>query len=296
MTSTTATAKTLTHDSLAVGHRRAGVAAEGHRDHARHDGVGREDQPGDDPGGVPVAEAPDDVLEEPARRRVAGAELGERVALQAGDRAGDQERDPDRRAGHLAGRAEQGEDPGADHRADADERGLANVQRGRRRRSSAAAFVTAHRLPSTGLDADGTDRTGDRAPPRVGWYDEQARRGRSRSARPSERAEPGVGGVVGGRADQHAEGDRHHRDQRVDDRLRPQLVVDAEQLGHADEPGRARHEEPEPGEEGDELRRPVPQRSPPRAPTASSPGRRRTRSAARRTRRHRPPGRRTRRA
>ena len=101
-------------------------------------------------------------------------------------------------------------------------------------------------------DADGMDRAGSRAPPRVGWYDERLRSG------PSEGAEPGVGGVVGGRADQHPEGDRHHRDQRVDDRLGAQLVVDAEQLGHADETCGAGHEEPEPGKEGDELRWPVP--------------------------------------
>ena len=88
------------------------------------------------PVACPLPKPADDVLEQPARRRVPGAELGERVALQPGDRAGDQERDPDRGAGHLAGRAEQREDPGADHGADADERGLADVQRGRRPVSS----------------------------------------------------------------------------------------------------------------------------------------------------------------
>ena len=91
-----------------------------------------EDQPGDHPGRVSVAEAPHHILQQPARRGVTGAELGERVALQAGDGTGEQERDPDGRTSHLTGRAEQGEDPGADHGADADERRLSDVQLGRR--------------------------------------------------------------------------------------------------------------------------------------------------------------------
>ena len=69
----------------AVGDRRARVAAERHRDHAGDDGVRGEDQPGDDAGDVAVAEAAGDVLEHPAGRRVARAELGERVALQHRD-------------------------------------------------------------------------------------------------------------------------------------------------------------------------------------------------------------------
>ena len=80
-------------------------------------------------GDVPVAEPAHDVLEQAAGRRVPGAELGERVALQPGDGTGEEERQPDRGAGHLAGGAEQGEDPGADHRADADERRLADAER-----------------------------------------------------------------------------------------------------------------------------------------------------------------------
>ena len=58
-----------------------------------------------------------------------GTELGERVALQAGDRTGDQERQPHSGAGHFPSCAEQGEDPGAHHRADSDERRLAYAER-----------------------------------------------------------------------------------------------------------------------------------------------------------------------
>ncbi len=81
---------------------------------------------------MPVAESLAHVLEHAAGGRVPGAELGERVALEHGDRAGEEERDPHRGAGDLAGRAEQGEDAGSDHGAHTDERGLAHVQLGRR--------------------------------------------------------------------------------------------------------------------------------------------------------------------
>ena len=40
--------------------------------------------------------------------------------------------------------------------------------------ASAAAFVTSTSLLSSDPEADGTERTGDHAPPRVGWYDEGA--------------------------------------------------------------------------------------------------------------------------
>ena len=53
----------------------AGVAAERHRHHAGDDGVGGEEQPGDDAGDVPVAVASDDVLEQATGRRVAGPSL-----------------------------------------------------------------------------------------------------------------------------------------------------------------------------------------------------------------------------
>ena len=56
ITSTTRTAKTLTQAVVAVGERRAGVAAERHRDHAGDDRVGGQDQPRDDAGEVAVAE------------------------------------------------------------------------------------------------------------------------------------------------------------------------------------------------------------------------------------------------
>ena len=113
----------------AIPHDRAGVAAEGHGDHAGDDGVGGEDQPGDDAGDVAVAEPADDVLEQATCRRVPGAELGEGVALQPGDGAGDEERQPHGRPGDLARCAEEGEDPRADHRADADERRLTHAER-----------------------------------------------------------------------------------------------------------------------------------------------------------------------
>ena len=120
-----------------------------------------EDQPGDDAGEVAVAEAAHDVLEQSARRRVAGAELRERVALQPGDRAGDHEREPDRRARDLAGGAEQREDAGADHRADADERGLPHRQV-RRCRSLGRGVVprsaAGHRSGAEGGDEDRLDR------------------------------------------------------------------------------------------------------------------------------------------
>jgi hypothetical protein len=69
-----------------------------------------------------------DILQETAGRRVAGTEPRERVALQYRDRAGDQERQPHGRSGDLAGRPEQCEDPRTDHRADTDERGLADSE------------------------------------------------------------------------------------------------------------------------------------------------------------------------
>jgi hypothetical protein len=106
----------------AVGEGGAGVAAERDGDHAGDDGVGGQDQPGDDAGEVAIAKSSHHVLEQTGRRGVAGAELREGVALQQGDPARDQERQPDGRAGNLAGRTEQREDPRADHGADADER------------------------------------------------------------------------------------------------------------------------------------------------------------------------------
>ena len=85
-------------------------------------------QPCGDAGEVALAESAAEVFEQPRGRGVAGAELGERVALQPGDRAGDEEGQPHRGAGHLPGRAEQREDAGADHGADADECGLPHRQ------------------------------------------------------------------------------------------------------------------------------------------------------------------------
>ena len=114
----------LDRSRVAVGEGRARVAPEGQRDHRGDDPVRDVDEPGDDGGDVAFAEAAIDVLEQATGGREAGAELGERVALQRGDRAGEQERQPDGRTGDLAGRAEQREDPGADHRGHADERGL----------------------------------------------------------------------------------------------------------------------------------------------------------------------------
>ena len=115
----------LDRDRVVAGERGAGVAPEGQGDHRGDDAVRDVDEPGDDRRDVAVAEAAVDVLEQAAGRRVARTELPERVALQRGDAAGEQERQPDGRPGDLAGRAEQREDPGADHRGDADERRLA---------------------------------------------------------------------------------------------------------------------------------------------------------------------------
>ena len=106
---------------VVAGERRAGVAPEREGDHRRDDAVRDVGQPGDDRRDVAVAEALVDVLEQATGGRELGTELGERVALQRGDAAGEQERQPDRRPGDLAGGAEQREDPGADHRGDADE-------------------------------------------------------------------------------------------------------------------------------------------------------------------------------
>src|SRR4029077_16275112 len=100
----------------------------------------------DDAGEVAVTEAPRDVLEQAAGRRVAGPELGERVALQSGDTAGEKERQPDGRSGHLSCGAEQGKDPGADHGADPDERGLPDRPRGRW--GAADRTVRGHQSPS----------------------------------------------------------------------------------------------------------------------------------------------------
>ena len=135
MTATIATREELGPPRVAVGDGAARVAAERDGDHARDDRVRGQDEPGDDAGEVAVAPTSHDVFEQAARRRVPRAQLGEGIALQSGDRARDQERQPDRGARDLTGRAEQREDPRADHRADADERGLAHRQvRGRGRR------------------------------------------------------------------------------------------------------------------------------------------------------------------
>ena len=131
ITSTTRTAKTLIHASSPVGERRAGVAAERHRDHPGDDRVGGEDQPREHAGDVAIAEPAHHVLEQTAGRGVLRPELGEGIPLEPGDGAGEEERQPDRRAGDLPGRTEQGEDARADHRADADERSLANAVRPR---------------------------------------------------------------------------------------------------------------------------------------------------------------------
>ena len=132
----------LDRDRVAAGERRAGIAPEGQGDHRRHDAVGDVHEPGHDRRDVAVAEPAVDVLEQAAGRWVARPELAERVALQGGDATGQQERQPDGRPGDLAGRAEQREDPGADHRGDADGRGLAGADvlaGGARPRSSGCA-------------------------------------------------------------------------------------------------------------------------------------------------------------
>ena len=68
------------------------------------------------------------VRDQAARRRVADAELDDRVAEQRGDDPSEEEREPDGGARDAARLAEQREDAGADHRADAEEGGAADGQ------------------------------------------------------------------------------------------------------------------------------------------------------------------------
>ena len=113
---------------LLPGEHRAGVAPERDRHHRGHDRVGRVRQPGGDAGEVAVTESLRHVLQQAPGRRVAGAQLGERIALQSRDDPGDQERHPYCRPRHLAGRAQQREDSRPHHRPDSDEGGLAHRQ------------------------------------------------------------------------------------------------------------------------------------------------------------------------
>ena len=106
--------------------RIAGVAAEGDRDHRGDDRVHRQQHPRQHPGEVPFAPAAHDVLEEATGRGVPRPQLGEGVALEHRDDAGEHEGDPDGSTGHLPGRAQQCEDAGPDHGADPDERGVAD--------------------------------------------------------------------------------------------------------------------------------------------------------------------------
>jgi hypothetical protein len=66
------------------------------------------------------------------------------VVEQAGDDAGQQERQPDGRPRHCAGLAQEGEDAGADQGADAEERGPRNAH--------AAGFVSRSPARSSFLD------------------------------------------------------------------------------------------------------------------------------------------------
>ena len=109
----------------------------------------------------PCAEPTHDVLEQATGRRVPGTELGERVALQGGDRTGEQERQPNSGTRHLASRAEQGEDPGADHRANPDERRLPDAER------SGGGFDAGH-------ENDGRRGRGGWCLPTTGWLEPAA--------------------------------------------------------------------------------------------------------------------------
>ena len=97
MTTTSSTANTTAQTGSSSVDDRARVAAERCRDHRRDDRSRHVEQPRHDAGDVPLPEPLREVGQHAAGRRVGGAELGERVALQPGDRARDEERQPHRR-------------------------------------------------------------------------------------------------------------------------------------------------------------------------------------------------------
>ena len=109
-------------DPELVGHavqQRRRIGAEGLGDH--RDGYRQCDQVNQRQGAGDAAnpEGLVEILADPARVRVAGSELGIRIARQRGDPAAEQEGDIGVAASHQRRLAEQGEDAGADHRADA---------------------------------------------------------------------------------------------------------------------------------------------------------------------------------
>ena len=162
--------------------RVAGVAAEGDRDHRGDDRVHREQHPREHPGEVSFAPAADDVLEEAARRGVPRPQLGEGVALEHRDDAGEHEGDPDGGARHLPGRAQQREDAGSHHRTDPDERGVAHGQGPRRNlrrtlRARRYLLTTVHVSTVTCEDSPAHHpRGGGARPPRRGapWSTKEA--------------------------------------------------------------------------------------------------------------------------
>ena len=101
---------------------RGRIAPEGDGDHRADDHDRREvPEPGRDPDQASVPEPLEQIRDQPARGRVAHAELDDVVAEQGCDDSGEQEREPDGGSRDRARLAEQREDAGADHRADAEE-------------------------------------------------------------------------------------------------------------------------------------------------------------------------------
>ena len=100
----------------------AAVLPERDGDHGPHDhDRGEVAEPGSDAHEPSVAEALDQVGDQPTRGRVVGPHFRHCVPERERHQPGRQERDPDGRSRDRARLAEQGEDPGTDHRADAQE-------------------------------------------------------------------------------------------------------------------------------------------------------------------------------
>ena len=97
------------------------ITAEREGHHDRDDLSDHVKQPGHDPGHVPVAKPLHKELDRSPLRGVSGAELGEGVALQHRDHAGDQEGKPHRTTSNGSRFAKQREDASSHHRADAQE-------------------------------------------------------------------------------------------------------------------------------------------------------------------------------
>jgi hypothetical protein len=99
------------------------IVAEGDGDHRADDDHRRDvAEPGGDADETALPEPFHQVGDQPARGRVAAAELDADVREQGGHGEAEEERDPDCGSGELARRSEQREDAGADHGADSEHR------------------------------------------------------------------------------------------------------------------------------------------------------------------------------